>query len=143
MENKRSVGVTIASGVNLVIGLLWFKEFILLVIGILKEPFPRGETWRLGLGIGLLVVTCTFSLCFIRLGILTYKLIPRARLYNIQVAVLGITVCGFFVLVGNLLIASSRIPLETYIYWILWTVYFIWLLIYFTRPKVKEQFKRE
>jgi len=138
MEKKRSVGVTVIGVVDLLFGTL------LLIWGIgsaLVMFFDRAY-----IGILSCIPLLIISLGFIQAGRLIYKLNVKAIKRNIFISIIGILFVLIFVFAmrnwtdGSLLEIIFNSGLYSLVILILF-VYFVWSIVYLTRPKVKEQFR--
>ncbi|MFC1709354.1 hypothetical protein ACFL2J_04785 [Candidatus Omnitrophota bacterium] len=140
MEKKRSVGVTVFGWFNILIGAVGSTAFIycLATMGhmIAISPTIGDKSFSMGMWIGkfLLAITFPFTLVFIS-GIGTLKLKPFGRIISIisDPIILILAAAAF-----------SFIPFDEWImasYFATFLVTSFLKIYFFTRPKVKEQFK--
>lgn len=142
MGKKRSKGVTIFGWAEIIIGI---TGLVILVLSLIPRTRPSGpDTVVLPAYMPLLAV-CLSVIPFLFVGTFTLKLSPVARRINI----IGSPILSLIVMVFlRTIIAYSPYSLNYYqnliFARIMWGIFLLMLLgtiYFFTRPKVKEQFK--
>lgn len=135
MEKSRSLGVTIISKIEIVIGTIGIFCFIPLGIGeLLNELYGSHGTSERYVGFGVDVILGVICSIILITGKLTYKLRPAGRVLHLFFSVL-------FIILYFLLFYVLRCKLEYILnFWVL-PISPLFFIFFFTRPKVKEQFK--
>lgn len=149
VEKKRLIGAMIISIVNFVIGLplllLYFRSIISHYGKFLAQlgDFSLFSVFVLSLHLLMSLSVVYFASLFIYAGILTYNFKPSSIALNKGIARWTIVFVGgcevFFALffARHLMIKTEFSLLVTLVV----ILYFMWVQMYLTRPKVKAQFK--
>jgi len=141
MDKKRSVGVTVVGVTEVILGIIG-----LMVILFSVQPAHSGGPLPPYLCFGF---TICFLIPFLLLGILTIRLKPIARKIHIFCSpFLSFIIMGFiwmFVVDSPYHIFFTGV-FRQYLTFkiIMWTIFLLMMsgsIFYFTRPKVKEQFR--
>ncbi len=140
MDKKRSVGLTVIGAFDFIIGGCFFYGCINGAISEIR--YNISATYPNPL-FGILIWLCILlliALVFFSAGLLIFKNNLKLRLFNLKVAVLGAIVTGLSAL-SILFVPVHHKEKHIELFWTCWFLYFLWVVIYLTRPKVKEQFK--
>jgi len=133
MDKSRPMGVTIISVINLLIGLCYFLiSFFWFYSG--------------GIHVVKLVFYIFCSLTVALIGLSTFYLRWESLVSNIVFSVIGImNILRTYVLLAHQkdFIGKPNKVLELIIFCSLATLYFIWVIVYLNRRKVKEQFSHQ
>lgn len=135
---KRMVGITIITFVDLLLGFgLFIASFRFLF------PFQIFLAHFAGF-LFAIIFLLSIAFLFIWTGLLTLRLETEGRKINFRLSIFGILATPSCYMMQLYIINEQKLrPLSIYskMIFLAFLLYFIWSLIYSTRPKVKAQFK--
>ena len=134
MDNKRSIGITIISGLEIVVGalgIIFAIPFLSLFI-FKSEPVERADGLAIAISLGIP------ALVMFAMGELTFHLKPAGRILHLIIPIIVIILFSFqFMKVFY----SLLMPDLSMVIVLLLIALFLFPIYYLPRPKVKEQFK--
>jgi len=144
MEKKRSIGVTLFSIGFMMIGAIILIYFFSLAYQFLDKTIKNYSLSRL-ISICFLLICYYFipSLFHFMIAIGLFKLKPWVRVILFPFLPLSFIYIAYMLLL-YLYTKSPSLPFGKNFYWVAIAIYLIFIVasfIFFTRPKVKEQFK--
>jgi hypothetical protein len=129
MKNKL-LGIYLISAVDLLVGTLSFSVIIGVILG--------------GCKLSVAFLNLFLGLFMILTGFLTLRLNPKSVICNIILSVFGImaSIGAYGLGVHELRFTGELCEVQSlYIFCLVSIIYFVWVIVYLKRLKVKEQFK--